>query len=191
MGGFWGDAWTSFKAVYGPILAVAALVLALLGPIYVPDAHIQLRVVWLTSGAIILVMVALIVTNMLYAARRLAKIRLPKVIHVDVAVAATLGGTEETTLLLEQSELFGLNQPVAISCAEQLGTGQVFERQIGTGYVLNIQMNSLIQVRVSREVSNQRELWQRIKSRELPILTQIVIRPSNAINEVDVGEAVA
>lgn len=103
--------------------------------------------------------------------------------HVDVASGSVPGGNEQTTLLLEQSELFGLGQPVTISHAEQLEQGRVFERRIGSGEVLNIQLNGLIQVRVLVMVSNQRELWQRIRQRERPMLARIVVRPWVSINE--------
>ena len=183
MGGFWSDAWTSFKAIYGPILTVAAFVLALLGPFYVPGASVELRVVWLAVAGVVAAVIAMTVTNMLHAAPGLAGVRLPRVIHVDVAVPIMQGEPGPTTLLLEQSELFGLNQPVTISYSEKLETGQVFERKIGNGYVLNTQMNGLIQVRVSGTVSNHRELWQRIRSRESVVLAQMAIRPSVSIDE--------
>lgn len=138
---------------------------------------------WLATALAVLAVIAMTVTNMLHVARRLAKVRLPRVIHVDVAAALTHGEPEPVTLLLQQSELFGLNQPVTISYAEKLETGEVFEREIGNGRVLNVQMNGLIQVRVSGTVSNQRELWQRIRSRDSSVLGQIAIRPGIWIDE--------
>ena len=190
MNGFRDDAWASFKAVYGPILTVAAFVLAVFGAVYDPRAVVEVRVWWLVVVAVVLLTTAMVVGNMLQVARRLAKVRLPRVIHVDVASGPMPGGNEQTTLLLEQSELFGLGQPVTISHAEQLEQGRVFERRIGSGEVLNIQLNGLIQVRVLVMVPNQRELWQRIRQRERPTLAQIVVRPWVSINEDEAREAV-
>ena len=190
MNGFRDDAWASFKAVYGPILTVAAFVLAVFGAVYDPRTVVEVRVWWLVVVAVVFLTTAMVVGNMLQVARRLAKVRLPRVLHVDVTSGSAPGGNEQTTLLLEQSELFGLGQPVTISHAEQLEQGRVFERRIGSGEVLNIQLNGLIQVRVLGMVSNQRELWQRIRQRERPMLAQVVVRPWVSINEDEAREAV-
>ena len=169
---------------------MAAFVLAVFGAVYDPRAVVEVRVWWLVVIAVVLLTTAMVVGNMLQVARRLAKVRLPRVIHVDVASGSVPGGNEQTTLLLEQSELFGLGQPVTISHAEQLEQGRVFERRIGSGEVLNIQLNGLIQVRVLVMVSNQRELWQRIRQRKRPMLARIVVRPWVSINEDEAREAV-
>jgi hypothetical protein len=191
VGGFWGDAWTSFKAVYGPILIVAAFVLALLGPFYAPSAPIQLGIIWLCVVVVVLVIIAMTVGNMLQSARRLALDHLPKIKHVTVDPAFTQGEPDLITVLLERSQLFAPSYLVTINYAERLGNGLVFERQIGIGYVINVQRNGLVQVRVLKAVSNQEELWQRIRNRELSTLAQIVIRPSITIDEVDLGDSVA
>ena len=69
MNGFRDDAWTSFKAVYGPILAIAAFVLALLGAIYDPRTVVEVRVWLLMVIMVVLLTVAMIVGNMLQVAR--------------------------------------------------------------------------------------------------------------------------
>lgn len=193
MGSFWGDAWTSFKAVYGPVLTVAAFVLALLGAFYDPRTTVEIRVLWLAVILVVLLGTTMTAINMLTSARetahRLASGNLPKVLYVDVGPTET-GGPEPVTILLDRSALFALNQFVAIRYAEPVGTGRVFERSIGTGYVLHIQIDGFIQVRVSRTVSDQTELWQRIKKCEPQTLAQVAIRPSIATNEIDTGVSV-
>jgi hypothetical protein len=79
---FWRDAWTSFKAVFGPILTGAAFVLALLGPTYAPAATVSLSLIWLAIVGLILLTVLLTAGNLVLVARRYARGRLPKVLHV-------------------------------------------------------------------------------------------------------------
>jgi hypothetical protein len=68
---FWRDAWTSFKAVFGPILTGAAFVLALLGPTYAPAASVSLSLIWLAIVGLILLTVLLTAGNLVLVARRL------------------------------------------------------------------------------------------------------------------------
>lgn len=192
MGGFWGDAWTSFKAVYGPILTVAAFVLALLGPFYAPGTPVQIGVMWLAVMAVSLLTIAMTVADMLQSARRLARHRArPKVIHVTTAPAPYQGESDLVTLVLDRSSGFAPAHVVTIDYAEPFGSGQIFERRIGIGYVYNLQENGCIQIRVMKVVSNFDELWQRIRNRDLPTLAQVVVRPSVAIGDVEIGDSVS
>jgi len=82
--------------------------------------------------------------------------------------------------VLERSELFGVNILVTIYYSEHLdaGGGEVLERAVGVGRVINVQQNSLIQVRVLAEVSANAEVWRRIRNREPAALYQRVVKPS-------------
>lgn len=190
MGGFWGDAWTSFKAVYGPVLTVAAFVLALLGPFYAPGAPVQIGVLWLAVVVVLGLTTAMTAINMVQSARRMIQGHTPNVVYVFVASAGTPGEPDLVTLLLGPSPGFAPFHVVTINYAEPFGIGQAFERRIGIGYVFDLQRNGGVQIRVTKMVSNQVELWQRIRNRELPILAQIVIRPSVAINDVVIGDLI-
>ena len=70
MDSFWRDAWTSFKAVSGPIPTGAALVLALLGPIYAPAAIVSLSLLWLAIVGLVLLTMLLTVGKLVLNARR-------------------------------------------------------------------------------------------------------------------------
>jgi hypothetical protein len=189
VGGFWGDAWTSFKAVYGPILAVAAFVLALLGPFYAPGAPVQIGVMWLAVGAVFGLTVAMTTVDMLQSARRLARHQTSKVIHVTTDPPPFEGQSDLVTLVLDRSSIFTPAHVVTIGYAAPFGSGQILEQRIGIGYVHNLQENGFVQIRVVKMVSKPDELWQRIKNRDLPTLAQIVVRPSVAIDDVELGDS--
>ncbi len=53
-----------------------------------------------------------------------------------------------------------------------------FERFIGVGRVLNIQANGLVQVLVLAEFSGQTDVWRRIRSREMQVLKDVLVRSS-------------
>jgi hypothetical protein len=91
-------------------------------------------------------------------------------------------------LLMSRSALFGVNTLVTIYYVEILGIGQdhLFERTIGIGRVINVQENGLIQVLVLREVSNDAELWQRIRGREMATLSHVIIKPSVDFREAGI-----
>jgi hypothetical protein len=136
-------------------------------------------------------MIAIIVGDMLQSARRLAGRQSPKVIHVIVARSPVEGEANLVTPLLESSSGFMASHLVTINYAEPFASGQIFEQRIGIGYVCNLQQNGLVQIRVMKVVSNPDELWQRISNRDLPILAQVVIRPSVAISDVEIGDLVS
>lgn len=84
MNSFRGDAWASFKAVFGPILTGAAFLLALLGPLYVPNAPVRIGIVWIAVAGLGALTVVLTMGNLVLLARRRAQEHLPKVIHASV-----------------------------------------------------------------------------------------------------------
>jgi hypothetical protein len=77
---------------------------------------------------------------------------------------------------------------VTIYYEESLGAGggELFERTIGVGQVVNVQENGLIQVRVLREVPGQSELWRRVRNREMNILSNLVAKPSINFNAIGI-----
>jgi hypothetical protein len=178
--GFWEDAWTSFKAAFGPILAGAALVLSLLGPLYAPAAVFRISVIWLAVGGLLALTLLWTATNMVVAARSNLNRHLPRTCHVMISEGRGPGAVASTILVLEQSELFGINILVTVYYSENLGLGrgEVFERAIGVGRVINVQENGLIQILVLAEVPANAELWQRIRNREPAPLAQLVVKPS-------------
>jgi hypothetical protein len=181
-GSFWQDAWASFKAVFGPILTGAAFVLALLGPFYVPAAVIQVGLIWVAVASLVTLVVLLVAVNMIVAARRDASRRLPKTRYAAVAPQGTGG---QITLILDRSELFGVNLIVTVYYTEHLeqGRDEVIERLIGVGRVSNVQQNGLVQVLVLHEVPVHADLWQRIRNREAAAISQVVVKPSIPYNE--------
>lgn len=78
------------------------------------------------------------------------------------------GSEGAVILLMRRSRQFGVNILVTVYYEESLGSGrgEVFERTIGIGRVVNIRENGLIQVLVLREVLNHSELWQGIRKNE-------------------------
>jgi hypothetical protein len=185
---FWGDAWTSFKAVLGPVLVGAAFVLALLGPFYLPGAVVRIGMIWLAVLALLVLTFALAAANLVVAARRATRGGLPRTLHAFVPSVSRDGPGPSVILVVEPSALFGVNIFVTIYYIEHLDSGRdgVFERAIGIGRVANVQQNGLIQVVVLREVPSHAELWQRIRNHDRSILPQIVIKPSIDFNEAGV-----
>lgn len=183
MSRFSGDAWLAFKAVFGPILTGAAFLLALLGPLYVPDRIVRVGLIWIAVGGIVALVGALTLTNMLFEARRKCRQPLPRTITALSEAAA-----DPVTLILDPSELFGSNQFVSIYYNELLDVGrkEAFERLIGVGRVSNVQQNGLIQVMVLMELPIHSDLWQRIRNREVATLTQIVVKPSIPYDEAQI-----
>jgi hypothetical protein len=183
---FWRDTWTSFKAVFGPILAGAAIVLALLGPLYAPATVVHISLIWFAVAGLLGLTVLLTAANLVMVARRYARGRLPRAVHASVPASPDGGPPRPIILVLEPSDLFGVNIFVTIYYVERLDRGRdkVFERAIGIGRVANIQQNGLIQVLVLREAPNHVELWQRIRNHDATVLPQIVIKPSIDFNEV-------
>ncbi len=181
MDSLWRDAWTSFKAVFGPILTGAAFVLALLGPFYAPAASVSLSLFWVATGGLILLTVLLTAGNLVLVARRYARGRLPKVLYArPVPAGPSDGRGRPLTLLLDRSDLFTISILVTIYYkAEHLGLrrGEVFERQIGFSRVSNIQQDGRVQVLVLAELSTHADL------------SQIVVKPSISFDEagIEVG----
>jgi len=192
---FWRDAWTSFKAVFGPVLAGAAIVLALLGPPYAPAAVVRISLIWLAVAGLLALTVLLTAGNLVVAARRLSNPRLPRLISVyferrDDAEPGDL--EEETVLLLEPSELFGYDGVVSIYCNQRLGGADArpFERLIGVGRVSNIQEGKIIAVTVLRYGAGHDTIWSRIRVGETAALSDIRAKPTVPFRETGLGATV-
>jgi hypothetical protein len=179
---FWRDAWASFKAVFGPILAGAAFVLALLGPLYAPAAVTQVSLLWLAVSGLVAMAVLLAALNMVLAARRGASGRLPKTRYAHVG---SEGATGPVTLVLDRSELFGFNVVVTIYYNKRLeqNRDEVIERLIGVGRVANVRQNGLVQVIVLVELPTHVKLWERIRNRDATAIAQVVVKPSIPYDE--------
>jgi hypothetical protein len=105
---------------------------------------------------------------------------LPRTRHVVVDEGRGSDAFTTIILVLEASELFGVNILVTIYYNETLGVGdgEVFERPIGVERVINVQQNGLIQVLLIAEVPSHADLWQRIRRRDPGALVQLVVKPS-------------
>ncbi len=189
MNSVWWDLWASFKAVSGPILSGVAFVLALLGPWYAPDATVRIGLIWLAVGGLIAIVILLTAGNMVAVTRRQSRGMLPRVRSAFVDELGPGGSDKPVTLLLDRSELFGINNLVTVYYTEHVGPGrdEVFEMFIGIGRVDTIQPNGRVQILVIAEMADKAELWQRIRKREPATLGQIVVRPSISINEAGLG----
>jgi hypothetical protein len=82
VGGVWKDIWTSLKSVVGAAASAVAFGLALLGSLWDPGVKIQIGLIWL--AVIMFVGVALVATaiKMTIDARRDARGRHPRIVHV-------------------------------------------------------------------------------------------------------------
>jgi hypothetical protein len=69
MGGFWRDAWASFKATYGPVLTVVAFALGLGAFFYAPGATATIGWNWLILAFALLAVVVFTASDMLVTAR--------------------------------------------------------------------------------------------------------------------------
>jgi hypothetical protein len=148
MDSFKSDLWKSFNRVQGTLLSVLSLLLAIASFFYTPAAEIRFNWKWAFVALPICAAVCATLMDMLVRARRHSRVRLPRTRHVVVDEGR--GSEAFTTIIqvLEASELFGVNILVTIYYSETLGVGdgEVFERPIGVGRVINVQRNGLIQV---------------------------------------------
>jgi hypothetical protein len=112
-------------------------------------------------------------------ARRSASQPLPRTRQVVVSDRAA-PAEPSVILVLDRSPLFGFNILVTIYYSERLDPrrGDVFERVIGIGRVVNVQQNGLTQVLVLAELPRNADLWQRTRNREAATLAQLVVKPS-------------
>jgi len=175
-----GDVWSSFKAAFGPVLTGAALILAIPGPLYAPTATVQVSLIWLTIAGSLSLTLLWTAINMGIAVRRSASQPLPRTRQIVVPDRAAPGADPSVILVLDRSSLFGFNILVTIYYSERLDPrrGDVFERAIGIGRVVNVQQNGLIQVLVLAELPGNADLWQRTRNREAAALAQLVVKPS-------------
>jgi hypothetical protein len=126
--------------------------------------------------------------NLILVARHHAHGRLPEVLHASVPETGEEVLDAGVTLVMEASNLFGVNIFVTIYYTEPLdwGADEVFERAIGIGRVANVQQNGLVQVLVLRETPSHPEIWQRIRRRDTVTLSQLVIKPSIAFSDAGI-----
>lgn len=173
------DLWASFKSVSGPVLAGLALVLAVLGPLYLPAAELRVGLLWLVVAALLVVLALLTLVDLAAAARRRAAGRLPAVRAAFTPIAGT-DVSAPVTLLLDPSPLLGFDLLVAIyyNTLAEPGRRDGFERLIGLGHVANIQENGLIQVLVLRVIPAEDGLWQRIRDRDAATIDRLMVKPS-------------
>jgi hypothetical protein len=188
MSGVWKDIWTSLKAAVTVITSTVAFGLAILGSVWDPGVKVQIGLVWVGAIGFLVVTVLATAVKMTIDARRAPRGEPPKAISVYAPPALDNADVQPLTLIMSRSREFGVNIFVTIYYEESLGggSGQIFERAIGIGRIVNIQTNGLIQVLVLREVLNQSGLWQRVRSGEMAILSHVVIKPSIDFNAVGI-----
>jgi hypothetical protein len=180
MGSFSADLWKSFNRVQGTLLSVLSLLLAIASFFYTPAAEIRFNWKWVFVGLPIYAAICATLIDMLIRARGHSRVRLPRTRHVVINEGRGSDAFTTIILVLEASELFGVNILVTIYYSENLGVGdgEIFERPIGVGRVINVQQNGLIQVLLIAEVPSHADLWQRIRRREVGALAQLVVKPS-------------
>lgn len=166
------DIWTSFRAVWGPVTAPVAIVLAVVGGLYTPGATVQVRLIWIIVALLVVSIILMTAIELVAQARR-DRGRFPRACHAAQSPAGAV------TLLLEPSGLFGFNVLVAIYYTEAIG-GRIgpYERLVGIGRVSNIQGNGYIQVHVLREIDCEAELWGLIRAQRPPSYDRIIVKPS-------------
>ena len=120
MDSFWRDTWTSFKAVSGPIPTGAAFVLAVLGQLYVPADIVHVSLIWLVVSGMLALIVLLTAGNLVVEARRYGPGRLPRAVHAFVPTSPNDRTARPVTLVLERSDLVGVNIFVPTYYAERL-----------------------------------------------------------------------
>jgi hypothetical protein len=176
----WQDVWTSFKAVSGPVLAGAGLVLAILGPLYVPDKAVQVSLIWVAVASLGILTLLLTAGNMVMAARQLVRPDAPRAIRALVPA----NERQRLTLVMGRSRQFGVNILVTVYHEDHLSadSAEILEQAIGVGQVINSQESGLIQIRVLREDRNHAVLWERIRGGDMAVLSRVVIKPSIDFN---------
>ncbi len=174
------DVWTSFKSVFGPVLTGAGIVLAILGPLYVPDKAIQISLIWVAVASLGILTLMLTAVNMVMAARQSVRPDAPRAIRALVSDT----GKQRMTLVLGRSTEFGVNNLVTVYYEDHLSanSAEVLEQVIGVGRVIHTQENGLIQIRVLHEHLNHAELWQRIRGSDVAVPSRVVIKPSIGYN---------
>src|SRR5215203_3186139 len=141
---FRGVLWSSFKSVYGPILAVVGVVGGLVGYVLAFQENTPARLA--VAGSVVLLSLLLTLLFTLYNAAHemyeASERPLPRVIHGREHFA---GMDAELVCVLEPSVLFSPDILVSLYKVD----GEEIEEPIGAGTVVNVQADGKIQVAVT------------------------------------------
>ncbi len=177
MRGAWKDIWASFKSVVAA--SALAFALALLGSVWDPGVKVALPIIWLAVFGFLVVSVIATAVKMTIEARRLA---LDGPLRVVGALVDER--TQALTLVTRRSRQFGVNRLVTIYYEMRVSADRsdILEQAIGIGHVANVQENGLIQILVLREHALHASVWRRIRDKDIPLLSDVVVKPSIDFN---------
>lgn len=174
MSGAWKDIWASLKSVVSATASISAFVLAMLGSLWDPGISVRIGILWLAVFGLLAISVVATAIRMTLEARRLATEGLPRVVSVLVS-----DRKQTITLITRRSRQFGVNTLVTIYYEMRISSerADILEQVIGIGHVTNVQENGLIRILVLRQEAQHASVWQRIRDRDVPVLSDVVVKP--------------
>ena len=167
---FWKRFWWSTRRSYGAFVIVLSLPTAIFLWQSPPTTRVPLGIVIVASmlGVAVLVTFA----HMAFSAIQEHSGRLPRVIHSRKGTGAFKDYL--VVCLLEQSELFSHGVAVSFYFKD---SGE-FEVLIGTGLVLNVQVDRRIQVGLTKALTGQKHTVDKLRENNSDTLQRLIVKPS-------------
>lgn len=128
--------------------------------------------VWITALSHIILFIVLF---LLIQALKIEISRDKNVMPRLLTVVDPVRDGELPILLLEPSELFGIDNVVSIYHKD---SATDFEILVGYGYVVTVQTDKKIQIRVQEWLSGNNDITEKISSRKIDALNCTIVRPS-------------
>lgn len=163
--------WSSFRRIYGPLITIISIPLAIIIWIYCPDYSVKLAAIvpltiFLMTIIVILLDFTITATTTITS---LEKNQMPRIL-----LAQKVQDRVQINCLLEPSELFSEGIAVSFFYAPPNN----FEVLIGVGYVANINRDRKIQVLLTNPASGYEEQILGLINHNELIIRNVYIKPS-------------
>ncbi len=162
--------YNSFKEINGYVLTGIGFIITFLFWIYKPTDTISYKIFIPTIVTFVILLI--IFLKLSYSLYQNNQNILPKVIRGINPPKFQKGA--KALLLLNKSEIFSQDALVTV-----FHNDEGYERYIGSGFVLSIQEDGIIQVIVFESLdNNDKTIWDKVTSNESLILEKIIIKPT-------------
>lgn len=166
----WLEIYESYRRVGGNISTLVAISIAVLG--FFLTGLEKIHVGWFILSGIIALFSGSVLIDFAVRSYAASKRSLP-----SVKSSANPGkpySDAYALLIVEPSDMFGQNSVVSIYEKKN-----DFEKLVGTGYVLTVQEDGLIQVLViDSHTGNSSDLWDDVKSKKVDVLGSLMVKPT-------------
>lgn len=170
MNSYWKDLYDAFRRVHGYVIAIIGVICSLASFYLTPSDSIGIKYLIPIAVLVFLVLIIFIdLSNKFFQEK--SKI-LPKVRQAKEP--QSIYKPSIAWLLLEPSPVFGHETLVSIFYKD----GD-FEILAGSGFILTVQENGLIQVLVTNNFYDQdQNLWKKVCGNDHQILSKLIVKPS-------------